>query len=830
MSNGDMLFSQICNAPGGKSGKWSVDGLKVEIIGHKNTKLTGTYFKAPNAKRILLLLPSYGKTATECYDGCISALTEAGNSVLAVNLRGHDGSAGKFFTYGSYERHDVICWTNYIEESLNAEKQLPVYLFGRGIGGTIAILAGGLKLPATVKGIVARNPWKSPEEAVKALVKTKNYSDKDYDALEWYCINEKDFSFYEANIEDAFKTIQRPVLVLEAPKAPGKPMLDIDIFAETCPTEVARVDVSAVKCKDALLDFCEAHDNDEQSGEVKINYPELTMYQMIERIATRLPKDNALELMGKYITFEELLRRIQQTGNAFKANGIGPGKTVTLCMPNIPQALECLYGLDMIGATTSLIHPMSAEKEIIHYLTLSKSCAIVVPDLFYEKVERAVAELPERIPIIVVRVQTNFPLYLKAGFGLTQGRKFLKFPNKDGAVLYTDYIKKGKGKPVQAYPFDKNHPSAILYSGGTTGLAKGIELSSADFNATAMQATVAIESTLSKGTRFLSAMPVFHGFGLGIGIHTILINGACCYLMPSFNTKTYAEAMLKKKPNYIAGVPTIFKMLITCDELKDADLSYLRGMFVGGDSIPVPLKMDVDAFLKAHKAEIQVREGYGLTECVTASCLTPKDTYKPGSIGLPFPDTEYAIVEPGTQNVLPANEKGEIILTGPSLMIGYLDNPEATAETLQMHEDDRIWLHTGDLGHMDEDGYVFFHQRLKRMIVTSGYNVSPAAVEAAIDDVECVLQSCVIGVQDDYKMQRIKAFVVLKPGFEPSDEIKEEIMAACKKAVAGYALPREIEFREDLPKTLVGKVAFHVLEEEENAKVEAAKKAAEGEK
>ena len=163
-------------------------------------------------------------------------------------------------------------------------------------------------------------------------------------------------------------------------------------------------------------------------------------------------------------------------------------------------------------------------------------------------------------------------------------------------------------------------------------------------------------------------------------------------------------------------------------------------------------------------------------------------------------------------------------------MIGYKDNEEETAKTLVLHEDGKVWLHTGDSGHIDEDGYVFFHQRLKRMIVTSGYNVSPAQVEAAIDDCEFVLQSCVIGVKDDYKMQRIKAFVVLKPGYEPSDDLKEQILAACKKAVAGYALPREIEFREDLPKTLVGKVAFHVLEEEENAKIDAAKKSAEGEK
>ncbi len=228
-------------------------------------------------------------------------------------------------------------------------------------------------------------------------------------------------------------------------------------------------------------------------------------------------------------------------------------------------------------------------------------------------------------------------------------------------------------------------------------------------------------------------------------------------------------------------------------------------MFCGGDSLSIELKKKVDDFLKAHNASVQIRQGYGLTECVTASCLTPKDYNRVGSIGVPFPDTYYKIVKPGTTEELDANFEGEICISGPSVMLRYVDNPEETANTLRRHEDGRIWLHTGDLGKMDEDGFVFFSQRMKRMIITSGYNVYPGQLENIIDGHEKVLLSCVIGVKDPYKVQKVKAFVVLRPGFEANDETKKELLDYCRQHIAKYAMPYDIEFRDELPKTLVGR-------------------------
>ncbi|MBR0093345.1 MAG: AMP-binding protein, partial [Lachnospiraceae bacterium] len=249
-----------------------------------------------------------------------------------------------------------------------------------------------------------------------------------------------------------------------------------------------------------------------------------------------------------------------------------------------------------------------------------------------------------------------------------------------------------------------------------------------------------------------------------------------------------------------------------------ADLSSLKGVFSGGDSLSIELKKKMDKFLLDHKAAIQVREGYGTTETVTACCLTPRDRYKEGSIGLPFPDTYIKIVKPDTEEEVPYGEEGEILLAGPTVMKCYMDKPEETAKTLRHHADGLTWVYTGDLGAMDEEGFVYFKGRAKRMIVSSGYNIYPAQMENIFDAHEKVQMSCVIGVPDELKIQAVKVFVMLKPEYKPGEEIKEELMAYAREHVAKYAMPKEIEFRNELPKTLVGKVAYRQLEEEEAAK------------
>ena len=459
-----------------------------------------------------------------------------------------------------------------------------------------------------------------------------------------------------------------------------------------------------------------------------------------------------------------------------------------------------------------MIHPLSAEQEIAFYLNDSQSTIAITLDQFYPKFQGILPETCVRTMIVTsIKDALSFPMTL--GYTLTQGRKIAKVP-KDQALHWKAFLALGKMAESPMPPVKAEDPAVILYSGGTTGTTKGIVLTNLNFNALSQQ-VIATNPMFEPGDRMLAAMPIFHGFGLGVCIHTMLTQGGRCVLVPRFTPKSYAKLIGKYRCNFIAGVPTLFEALLRLPGLDSLDMRSLKGVFSGGDSLSVELKKKLDRFLFEHGATIQVREGYGTTETVTACCLTPWDRYKEGSIGLPFPDTCMKIVEPGTDRELSPGEEGEILLSGPTVMKEYWGQPDETARTLRRHEDGHTWVYTGDLGVMDEEGFIYFRGRAKRMIVSSGYNIYPAQLENLLDAHPFVQMSCVIGVPDPYKMQKVKAFVKLSALASPTDETRAHLMEYCRKHIAKYALPYEIEFREDLPKTLVGKVAYRVLEEEE---------------
>lgn len=557
-----------------------------------------------------------------------------------------------------------------------------------------------------------------------------------------------------------------------------------------------------------------------------LDYPKGSMYEAVRESAITKKKMNsvAYEFQGKKTNYKQFLNKIEVLGKAYKSIGIDEGDMVTVCMPNTPQGVDTFYALNRIGAVPAMIHPLSAVGEIAFYINSTQSKAVLVVDLFYEKVLEALKQVKRPVKVVVAHIKDELPFPLNMLYPLTVKKKPAPLPKDNKNVIdWPDFISGGK-KVKLSDKFPKAEDTAvILFSGGTTGTSKGIQLTNLNMNALAAQVAANAGFTM-EGLRMFSVMPLFHGFGLGVGIHTALMASGTCIIIPQFTIKTYARDVKKYKPNVIVGVPTLYEALLRSEGF-DFDLSFLRGMFCGGDSLSVELKKKVDKFLKDHNATIQVREGYGTTECVTASCLTPYDTYREGSIGIPLSDTYYTIVNPNNDTELPYGEEGEICICGPTVMKGYLNNAEETASTLRRHEDGNLWLHTGDLGYMDEDGFVYYKQRMKRLIIVSGINVYPSQVENAIDAHPDVLLSCAVGIPDPYKMHVVKAFVVLRQGVEPSDKIKEEIIENCKKNVSRYGVPREIEFRTELPKTLVGKVAYRVLEEEEAAKYEEKKKA-----
>ena len=548
-----------------------------------------------------------------------------------------------------------------------------------------------------------------------------------------------------------------------------------------------------------------------------LEYPEGSMYDAVEAVAKAYPNNVAFDFMGKSTTYRQLIQEIQRCARALKTIGVRENDCVTIAMPNCPQATYMFYAVNLVGGICNMIHPLSAEKEIEFYLNESKSVTVITLDQFYNKFE-AVRQNTGVVNIILARVKDALSKPVKAGYMLTEGRKIQKIPDDAPVIRWKDFLRLGRAC-FWNYKVERkaSDPAVILYSGGTTGKTKGILLSNLNFNALGRQ-VIAANPMFRPGDKMLAAMPLFHGFGLGVCVHTMLSSGGRCILVPRFTAQSYAKLITKYRCNFIAGVPTLYEALIRIPDMKNADLSCLKGVFSGGDSLSVELKKKFDKFLYDHKATVQIREGYGTTETVTACCLTPTHISKEGSIGIPFPDTYIKIVKPDTDEELPYGEEGEILLAGPTVMQEYINHPEETARTLRTHDDGLTWVYTGDLGYMDSDGFIYFKGRAKRMIVSSGYNIYPGQIENILDAHEKVHMSCVIGVPDPYKMQAVKVFLMLKPGVEANDATKEEIMAYCRKNIAKYALPREIEFRDELPKTLVGKVAYRQLEEEEAKK------------
>ena len=554
-------------------------------------------------------------------------------------------------------------------------------------------------------------------------------------------------------------------------------------------------------------------------GEVPatLDYFQGSMVEKVEEVAGQYPDSIAFDFMGKSTSYKEMVANIEKCARSLRTIGVRQNDRVTIAMPNCPQAIYMFYAVNMIGAVANMVHPLSSEKELEFYINESESVTVVTLDQFYHKFE-AIRENTCVVNIVIARIRDALSKPLRVGYMLTEGRKIKKIPADAPVIRWEDFMRLGKAcfwnYRVKRVAED---PAVILYSGGTTGTTKGILLTNLNFNALGQQ-VVATNPMFRPGDKMLAAMPLFHGFGLGVCIHTMLSQGGRCVLVPRFTAESYSKLITKYRCNFIAGVPTLYEALLRLPTMDGADLSCLKGVFSGGDSLSIELKKKFDKFLYDHKAVIQVREGYGTTETVTACCLTPITKAKKGSIGIPFPDTYIKIVRPGTEEELPYGEEGEILLAGPTVMKEYIKHPEETAQTLRRHADGLTWVYTGDLGTMDEEGFIYFRGRSKRMIISSGYNIYPAQLENIFDANELVQMSCVIGVPDPYRMQRPKVFVTLKPGVPATEETRKAILDYASKRIAKYAMPKELEFRESLPKTLVGKVAYRVLEEEEAEK------------
>ncbi len=546
-----------------------------------------------------------------------------------------------------------------------------------------------------------------------------------------------------------------------------------------------------------------------------IDYPRVTMYEAVMRTAERCPEAIAYDFFGYTSTYRQFGKDVDRCADGLASLGMKKGDRITISMPTTPQGIICFYAANKLGAVAAMIHPLSTAKEIEFYLNSSKSRFALTLDAFYGKFR----EVKDKTPLENLLL-TRIPDYLKGikkiGFNLTKGRKIPPVP-KDPSVRWWSELMKGPHPKATKAEMDTDDMAVILYSGGTTGIPKGIMLSNMNFISEGMQVSVVGE--LSEKDSILAILPIFHGFGLGVCVNACFMGGARSILVPQFTPETVAKIIKKRRPNFVIGVPTLFDALSRNPDFQKTDLSCLRATFSGADTLPRTVKERFEAVVKKQGGACKLLEGYGLTEAVTAIMVTPYDEYREGSIGIPFPDMLAKISIMGTTEEAPVREEGEICIHGPAVMLGYLDNPEETAQTLKKHPDGKVWLHTGDIGYMDEDGFFYFKVRQKRMIKSSGMNVYPAQVEDILCLYPEVSGACIIGVPDEAQVQRVKGFVVLKDPTKAGPEMEKALIAHCQEHLIKWSCPREIEFLEVLPKTLVGKVDFKVLEQEEIGKM-----------
>ena len=525
----------------------------------------------------------------------------------------------------------------------------------------------------------------------------------------------------------------------------------------------------------------------------------------------------ALNYFDNKISYNEFFDNIDTCARALRSFGVKSKDIVTICLPNMPEAIYAFYACNKIGAIADMVHPLSSPEQLKFYLNENKSRFLFLIDFNYDKF-KDVIEDSLVYKTILVSPKLSMPLALSIGYTLTRsiGIKRPRLSDSD-YMSWKDFMIKGVtySKNFEA-DVKKDDIALILHSGGTTGSPKGIMISNYSFNALAQQSGVNVIDVRPKD-KIVTILPIFHGFGLGVCVHTPLSLKVETILMPEYDANRFYKIWKNDKPHVILGVPTLWEGMMNNKKFDKIDMSQLKYIISGGDYLSVANETKVNEFLHKHGAHVNICKGYGMTESVAATCYTFPGTNEPGSIGIPMVGNTYKIWDPETNTEKKIGEEGEIIVNGPTLMSGYLNNTKETKNVLKMHDGKR-WLHTGDIGYIAANGVVYYTQRLKRMIVVSGFNVYPSMIEGVLESHKAINKACVIGIPHPYKMHVPKAFIVLNEGYKWNSSLEKELKNLCKQELAVFSIPKEFEVRKELPKTLYNKVNYKELEKEEENK------------
>ena len=576
--------------------------------------------------------------------------------------------------------------------------------------------------------------------------------------------------------------------------------------------------------KDLFTKLFKSHHNNQpwldyySRSERKIKFTNKSIYHFMKDEVGEDKDFIALNYFDNRISYNELFDNIDVCAHALRSFGVKEKDVVTICLPNMPEAIYIFYACNKIGAIADIIHPLSSPEEVKFYLKENQSRFFFLVDFNYEKMQDII-EKTLVYKTILVSPSCSMPLALSIGYKLTRtiGMK-RPFHDKD-YMSFRDFMLKGVsyGKDFEA-DVKKDDTALILHSGGTTGTPKGIMISNYSFNALAQQSAVNVIDVRPKD-KIVTILPIFHGFGLGICVHTPLCLKVETILMPEYDPKRFYKIWKNNKPHVILGVPTLWEGMMSNKKFDNVDMSQLKYIVSGGDHLTVAAEARINDFLHKHGAHVNICKGYGMTESVAATCYTFPGTNEAGSIGIPMVGNTYKICDPDTGRELEIGEEGEICVNGPTLMKGYLNNPKETRQILRKHKDGKLWLHTGDIGYISANGVVYYTQRLKRMIVVSGFNVYPSMIENVLESHPAVKKCCVIGIPHPYKMHVPKAFLILNDGYHDSHKLRKELKELCEKELSIYSVPKEFEIRTELPKTLYSKIDYKQLEREELLKI-----------
>ena len=531
-----------------------------------------------------------------------------------------------------------------------------------------------------------------------------------------------------------------------------------------------------------------------------IDYEKVTISEALTRSAKKFPEKTALNYMGKRISYQELNDHVNRFAKALKDLGINPGDKVGVCLPNIPQVIISDLAIFRVGAVVVQNNPLYTERELAYQLNDSDSKLVITLTLLVPRME-TIKPKTQLQKIVGCHINSYLPFPKKQLFPFVKKDMYRKIVSTEDVLVFSDVISKYSPEPVEDKS-DWDSVGAILYTGGTTGVSKGVMQSHSHLSSNAQQAVAWFPSLQPGEERLVGNFPVFHTAGFAAIQNFTIWQAWEDIMVPRPEPQINIDIIKKYKPTFLPGVPTIFVGLLAESAFRNLDLSSIKGFFSGAAPLAADTIKDLNDLTGAMMCEV-----YGSTEAGPFITITPwGGQVKPGTVGIPVADTDVKIVDIETgETELPQGEHGEILIKGPQIMMGYYKKPEETAEALK-----NGWFYTGDIGCFDEDGYLKITDRKKDMIIAGGYNIYPLEVDGVLFDHPKILEACTIGVKDEYRGETVKAFVVVKDG---ETLTQEEIIEFCRKNLAAYKVPKIVEFIDELPKTAVGKVLRRKLKE-----------------